>query len=47
MRNLRKANKWIENSIGILSRHKKDQEVTNEIERFEGNVKTIKKILEG
>jgi hypothetical protein len=47
MRNLRKANKWIENSIGILSRHKGDEDVANEIERFEGNIKTIKKILEG
>lgn len=47
MRNFRKANKWIENSIGILSRHKSDEDVANEIQRFEGNIETIKKIIEG
>jgi CheY-like chemotaxis protein len=46
-RNLRKANKWIESSIGIVSRHKKDEDMLKEIERYEGNLDTIKKILEG
>ena len=46
-RNLRKANKWIESSIGIISRHKKDEDMLKEIERYEGNLDTIKKILEG
>lgn len=46
-RNLRKANKWIESSIGIIGRHKKDEDMLKEIERYEGNLDTIKKILEG